>query len=157
MNADDPAVVDVMRRSMVARIATLSRNGRLSITPLYFVYLNGHICLGTVDWTLAVRNVKADLRVSVLFEVEQDPSDQRVLRIRGRASVRTDQKSQRSYGLQVAHKYLLTSGGIRNALAYLRQLPLICNYRAQGAENGQSCVIEVTLEQAEFLNDEQLG
>jgi Pyridoxamine 5'-phosphate oxidase len=49
-----------MRRSMVARIATLSRNGRPSINPLYFVYLNGHIWLGTVDWTLAARNVNAD-------------------------------------------------------------------------------------------------
>src|SRR6266566_8788454 len=108
MKADDPAVLDVMRRSMVARIATLSRNGRPSINPLYFVYLNGHIWLGTVDWTLAARNVKADPRVSVLFEVEQDPSDQRVLRIRGRASVRTDQKAQRSYNLRTARKYLLT-------------------------------------------------
>jgi len=39
MKADDPAVLDVMRRSMVARIATFSRNGRPSITPLYFVSL----------------------------------------------------------------------------------------------------------------------
>lgn len=157
MKADDPAVLDVMRRSMVARIATLSRNGRPSINPLYFVYLKGHIWLGTVDWTLAARNVKADPRVSVLFEVEQDPSDHRVLRIRGRASVRTDQKAQRSYGLRVARKYLLTPGGIRNALAHIRQLPLMRNYRAQGAEKGQSCIIEVTPEQAEFLNDDQRG
>src|SRR5271157_812801 len=124
MNADDPAVLDVMRRCMVARIATLSHNGRPSVNPLYFVYLNGHIWLGTVDWTLAARSVKADPRVSVLFEVEQDPSDHRVLRIRGRASVRTDQKAQRSYDLRAARKYLLTRGGIRNALAHIRQFPL---------------------------------
>jgi general stress protein 26 len=96
MNADDPAVLDIMRRSMVARIASLSLNGRPSINPLYFIYLNGHIWLGTSDWTLAARNVKADPRVGVLFKVEQDPSDQRVLRITGRASVRTDQAAQRS-------------------------------------------------------------
>ncbi len=157
MNADDPAVLDVMRRSMVARIATLSRNGRPSINPLYFVYLNGHIWLGTVDWTLAARNVKDDPRVSVLFEVEQDPSDQRVLRISGRASVRTDQKAQRSYDLRVVRKYILTPGGIRNVLAHIRQLPLRRTYAAQSVEKGQPCVIEVTLEQAEFLNDDQRG
>ena len=157
MNVDDPAVLTVLRRSMVARIATLSRNGRPSINPLYFVYLNGHIWLGTVDWTLAARNVKADPRVSVLFEVEQDPSDQRVLRIRGRASVRTDQKAQRSYNLRAARKYLLTPGGIRNALTHIRQLPLRRTYHAQSAEKGQPCVIEVTPEQAEFLNDDQRG
>jgi nitroimidazol reductase NimA-like FMN-containing flavoprotein (pyridoxamine 5'-phosphate oxidase superfamily) len=157
MNADDPAVLEVMRRSMVARIATLSRNGRPSINPLYFVYLNGHIWLGTVDWTLAARNVKADPRVSVLFEVEQDPSDQRVLRIRGQASVRTDQKAQRSYNLRAARKYILTPGGIRNALAHIRQLPLRLTYAAQSTEKGQPCVIEVTPLEAEFLNDDQRG
>jgi general stress protein 26 len=157
MKVDDPAVLDVMRRSMIARIATLSRNGRPSVNPLYFVYLNGHIWLGTSDWTLAARNIKADPRVSVLFEVEQDRSPHRVLRIRGRASVRTEQKIQRSYGLRVACKYLLTPGGIRNALAHIRQLPSMHNYHAQSAEKGQSCVIEVTPEQAEFLNDEKLG
>src|SRR6266487_726281 len=157
MKADDPAALDVMRRSMVARIATLSRNGRPSINPLYFVYLNGHIWLGTVDWTLAARNVKADPRVSIVFEVEQDPSDQRVLRIRGRASVRTDQKAQRSYNLRAARKYFLTPGGIRNGLSHIRQLPTMHNYHAQAAEKGQSCVIEVTPEQAEFLNDDQRG
>lgn len=31
------------------------------------------------------------------------------------------------------------------------------NYRAQGVEQGQSCVIEVIPEQAEFLNDPQRG
>jgi general stress protein 26 len=155
MNTDDPAVLDVIRRSMVARIATLSHNGRPSINPLYFVYLNGHIWLGTVDWTLAARNVKTDPRVSVLFEVEQDQSDWRVLRISGRASVRTDQNAQRSYNLRVALKYILTPGGILNELAHIRLFSLRRTYRAQSAEKGQSCVIEVIPEQAELLNDDQ--
>ena len=157
MNVDDPAVLDLMRRSMVARIATLSRNGRPSITPLYFVYLGSYIWLGTDDWTLAARSVLADPRVSVLFQVERDTSDHRVLRIRGRASVRTDQQAQRSYNLRAVRKYLLTPGGICNALAHIRQRPLVRLYHAQGAEKGQPCVIEVTPEQAEFLNDEKLG
>src|SRR5215472_6169785 len=112
MNSDDPAVLDILRRCMVARIATLSRMGRPSINPLYFVYHNGRIWLGTSEWTLAARNVKADARVSVLFEVERDRSPRRVLRISGRASVRTDPKAQRSYNLRVARKYVLTLGGI---------------------------------------------
>jgi general stress protein 26 len=155
MKTDDPAVLDVIKRSMVARIATLSRNGRPSINPLYFVYQNGHIWLGTVDWTLAARNVKADPRVSVLFEVERDPGDHRVLRMRGQASVRTDQKTQRSYNLRVARKYILTFGSMRNSLAHIRLFTLKRRYHAQSAEKGQACIIEVTPEQAEFLNDDQ--
>jgi hypothetical protein len=157
MNVDDPAVLDVLRRCMVARIATLFHNGRPSINPLYFVCLNGRIWLGTSEWSRASRNVKADPRVSVLFEVEQDRSPHRVLRVRGRASVRTDPKGQRSYNLRVERKYVLTPGGIRHYLAHLRQLPLMHNYHTQAAEKGQACVIEVTPLGAEFLGDEKLG
>ena len=157
MNVDDPAMLDVIRRCMVARIATLSRNGRPSINPLYFVYVPGHIWLGTVEWTLAARNIKADPRVSVLFEVERDRSPHLVLRISGRASVRTDPKGQRSYNLRVARKYVLTPGGIRHYLAHLRQLKLRRHYAAQNVSMGQPCIIEVTPLEAEFLGDEKHG
>jgi general stress protein 26 len=157
MNVDDPAMLEVLRRSMVARIATLSRHGRPSINPLYFVNLSGHIWIGTTDWTLAARNVKADPRVSALFEVEQDRAAHRVLRISGRASVRTDPKVLRAFVLRVARKYYLTPGGIRNALAHFRQLSSMHKYHAQSAQKGQPCVIEIIPEQAEFLGDEKLG
>jgi len=140
---------------MVARIATLSSNGRPSINPLYFIYLNGHIWLGTADWTLAARNVKADHRVSVLFEVEQDHADHRVLRISGRAGVNTDQKVQRLNERLSARKYILTSGGLRNYLTNFRLLLPMHYYHAQSAEKGLPCVIDVIPEQAEFLNDDR--
>jgi hypothetical protein len=157
MTVDDPAVLDVLRRCMVARIATLSHHRRPSITPLYFVASHGRIWLGTSEWTLAARSVLADPRVSVLFEVEQDPRPQRILRISGRASVRTDPQVQRSYNLRVECKYVLTPGGIRHYLVHLRQLSLMRTYHAQAAEQGQACVIEVTPLEAEFLGDEKLG
>ena len=143
MNIDDPAVINVLRRSMIARIATLSRTGRPSINPLYFVYLNNHLLLGTDDWTLAARNVKADPRVSVLFEVEQDPASHQVLRISGRASVRTGQEVQRSNNLQTLRKYILTPGGILNYVTHVRLLLAMHSYHAQSAERGLACVIEV--------------
>jgi len=48
----------------------------------------------------------------------------------------------------------LSLGGIRHALAHMRQLPLRRHYAAQSASMGQSCVIEVTPLEAEFLGDE---
>ena len=136
---------------MVARIATLSRNGRPSINPLYFVSVSGNIWFGTDDWTLAARNAMADSRVSVHFELEKEPVHQRVLRIRGLAGISTDQKMLRSYSLRVAFKYILTPAGIRNALAHIRQIPLKLTYNKQGAQKGSPCIIVVTPEQAEFL------
>ena len=154
MKTDDPAALDFMRRSMVARIATLSSNGRPSITPLYFVYVNGHIWLGTADWTLAAREVKADPRVSVLFEIERNPNDRRILRITGSGSVQTDAKILRSSDLRTVFKYILTPGGIRNRLAYLKLRQAERRYHAQSAAKGLRCIIDVTPEQVEFLNKE---
>ena len=152
MKIDDPAVLNVLRRSMIARIATLSRTGRPSINQLYFVYMDNHLWLGTAEWTLAARNVKADPRVSVLFEVERDPASHRVLRISGRASVRTEQEVQRSNNRQVLRKYILTPGGIFNYVTHIRLLQVMHSYHAQSAEKGLACVIEVIPEQVEFLN-----
>ncbi len=155
MKVDDPVVLNVIRRSMVARIATLSSTGRPSINPLYFVYVNGHVWLGTVDWTLAARNVKANPRVSVLFNVERDRSDQRVLRISGQASVNIDRAVQRTYEVRVARKYVFTPRGILNYLTNLRLLRPMHYYHAQSAARGLACVIDVIPEQAEFLNAAQ--
>lgn len=83
MVADDPVVMDFLRRAMVARIATVSRNGRPHVNPLYFVCGNGKIYLGTTDRTLAALNVKANPRVTILFDIESEPDDRRILRIQG--------------------------------------------------------------------------
>lgn len=157
MNVDDPVVLDVLRRCMVARMSTLSGNGRPNLNPLYFVYQSGQIWLGTSAWTLAARNVLADPRVSILFEVEQDRSRHQILRISGHASLRTDPKIQRSYNLRVARKYVLTAGGLRHYLVHLHQRKLQHTYHAQSAEKGRACVIEVTPLEADFLGDEKLG
>lgn len=151
MTVDDPVALDIMRRAMVARIATLSRGGRPMITPIYFVEVGGHVWLGTPDWTLAVRNVRGDPRVSVLLDVERDPGDRRTMRITGRATVRDDRDVLRSYALRVVRKYILTLGGIRDMLAHVRQAPLIRHYYAQSAAKGHTCVIDVTPEHIEVL------
>jgi len=154
MRIDDPVVLEILRRSMVARIATLSRSGRPSVNPLYFISLNGKIWLGTPEWTLAARNVKADPRVSVLFNVDRDPGDRRVLRIGGQARVRADIETQRVYNPRVARKYILTPAGIYNWLSHPRQLWLRRYYTAQSAQKGLAGVIEVTPELIELLTDQ---
>jgi general stress protein 26 len=150
MNLDDPAMVDILGRAMVARIATVSRNGRPHVNPLYFVCGNGKIYLGTTDGTLAARNVKANPRVTILFNVEREPGDHRVLRINGNAKVRTDFSQNRWYVLRDLRKYILTRRGLANTLAHARLLLLVARFVASG-EKGKACVFEVRPEEAEIL------
>ncbi|MCC6617264.1 MAG: pyridoxamine 5'-phosphate oxidase family protein [Anaerolineae bacterium] len=151
MTVDDPAVREMIRRAMVARIATLSGGGRPSITSLYFIPMNGHVWLGTADWTLAAREARADPRVSVLFQLEHNSGDRRILRISGQATVTTDEEIQKAYRWRVALKYILNPGGIANYATHWRQYRLMDQYHAQSAEKGKGCVIDVTPELAEYI------
>lgn len=150
MNPDDPAVVDILRRAMVARIATVSRNGRPHVNPLYFVRGNGKIYLGTTDRTLAALNVKANPRVMILFNIDGEPNDQRVLKIRGGAIVRTDAGLCRWYVIRDLRKYIISRRGLRNTLAHVQLLPVVRRFVTSG-EKGKACVLEVRSEEAELL------
>jgi uncharacterized pyridoxamine 5'-phosphate oxidase family protein len=153
MDPDDRQIEEFLQRCMVARIATLSRNGRPSVNPLYFIPYQGKIWLGTADWTLAARNVRADRRVSLLFNLERNPADGRVLRVSGQAIVRSDAAAVRQYGVREALKYILTLAGLRNWLGHLRQVWLRRYYTAQSAQKGKTCVIEVSPERFELITD----
>lgn len=151
MNLDDPAVRAIVRASRVARIATLSGSGRPSITALYFINLRGQIWLGTSDWTLAAREARADPRVSVLLARDLPPHGPPIVRVAGRATVRTDAAAQRAYVLRVALKYSLSPGQLRNTLAHLRLVPLRRRYHQQSAARGALCILAVAPERVELL------
>ena len=157
MQVNDLLVHDILRRCMVARIATLSHNGRPSVTSLYFISMKEHIWLGTSSWTLAARSASGDPRVSVLFEVERNPREQRLLRVSGNATVRTDLETMHIYHRQIARKYVLTPGGLLHYLAHMKRLPLMRLYGAQSDVKGRACVIDVTPEQVELIQSTTPG
>jgi hypothetical protein len=145
-----PRVADIVRRARVARIATLSRNRRPSINPLYFVTVSGAIHLGTSDRTLAAFNVKADPRVTLLLNVERAPEDRRVLRIRGHARVSTDAGVCKAYVRRIVRKYFLNWDGLSHMIRHARLWPVMRRYHGSG-EKGKRCVIEVLPEHVEWL------
>lgn len=150
MRPDDPAVTDMLRRAMVARIATVSRNGRPHVNPLYFVCGNGKIYLGTTDRTLAALNARANRRVTVLFNIEGLSNDRRILRIHGSATVRTDSAICRWYIPRDVRKYFMSRRGLKNTLANARLLPIVRRFVSSG-DKGNPCVLEVRPDEAEFL------
>jgi len=144
-----PELQTLIRHSMVARIATLSRSGRPSITPLYFVCVDDHLWLGTASWTLAAREAVSNPRVCVLFQ--RTPNDRRIVRVTGPAVVRTDTETMTRSRRMMAFKYVLSPGGLINHLANWRLRALVSRYRAQSAGKGGGCIIDITPEQVEVL------
>lgn len=148
MKPDDPLAQNIIRHAMVARIATVSRSGRPHVNPLYFVYGAPTIYLGTMDRTLAARNIAANPRVALLFTTDGQPGS--ILRVRGRAMVRTDPGLIRWYLRRDARKYFMTPRGLADTVRHARLLPLLRRYLSSGAK-GERCVIEVQPVSAELL------
>ena len=87
MNVDDPLVTHMLRNSSVMRLATMSAAGHTTLTPLWFVVDAGRIVAGTAASTVAVRNIRADPRVTLLLDGETAGPSERVLRVRGFAEI----------------------------------------------------------------------
>ena len=141
---------------MVVRLATLSRNGRPSIIPIYFIVQHGHIWIGTVDWTLAVHAVRADPRVSLLFTWEQNPRLRQTVQVIGTATIRTDPASLRRYNVGVAMKYILTPGGLWSYLTHVHLWRRLHQYHLQSDQKGDACIIDVTPKQVAVLEADNL-
>jgi hypothetical protein len=146
MRPDDREVQDFIADSMVAEVATLSRKGTPSLTPLWFVCDRGRIYMGTGQATLTVRNVAAHPNVDLLFDGERRGGSERVLRISGAAVCHKEYPNLRLV-LRFAMKHYLTPGGLRSELAHWRKWRLRQRYYGQG----KPAVIEVMPETAEFL------
>ena len=143
-----PTVGRFLRRSLIARIATLSPAGNPDIIPLYFVVHRQRVYMGTRAENPTVRDLLRSPQVVLLFHGEQTHSG-RVLRVEGRAAFRTERGAFLPVYARMALKYWLSPGGAWNTLTHLRKLALDRRYKAERVGGGG--LIEVELANAEFL------
>lgn len=153
MTLDDPAVRDILERSLVGLVATRSRRGRPHVNPLWFVHHGGRVYFNTSERTLAGLNAAADPHAVVLFNVEQDPEPTQVLRIHGRTRFVTEPRVTRPLRRRLIRRYVLRPRPLRNWLSHPRQLRWMPNYAAQGKPRfGRAGFIEVVPERVEILD-----
>jgi general stress protein 26 len=151
---NDPVVQHLLGRAMVARLATMSRSGRPHANPIYFVVDGSRLWLGTTTGTLAARNVEANPSVQLLFEDEQNPEDDRIVRITGTAAIRTEPDLLKEYKRRDARKYFRSWRSLRMSLRNLYRLLLTSTYlsTANTANTASGhCVIEVEPTHIEIL------
>ena len=146
MGPDDPAVRAVLRRAMIARLATRSPGGAPFVTPIWFVVIRGRIVMATAEQSLSARNLRAHPEAVLLFAADRDRAIDGVLRLRGPAVVRAGLPSLGCL-LRLGLKYYLPPRAVRTELARRAGRDLRRRYYAQA----RPVVIEVTPRAAEIL------
>jgi hypothetical protein len=136
-----------MRNSFVMRLATMSAAGHTSITPLWFVVQEGRLIAGTAASTVAVRNIRADPRVTLLLDGERAGPSALVLRLRGDAEAINGMPPRRAMA-RLATKYYLSPGGLRCELRNSRRWRLRQRYYSQA----DAAWIAIRPTNAEFLD-----
>jgi hypothetical protein len=136
---------------MVARVATVSRSGRPHVNPNYFVVDDSRLWLGTTTGTLAARNVAVNPAVQLLFEIERDPADSRLMRITGSAAIRTEPDLLKEYKRRDVRKYFRSLRGLLMSLRHLHRVFLTSKYLSTTDPTNRHCVIEVEPTKIEIL------
>lgn len=147
----DALVQHLLKRAMVARMATISRSGRPHVHPNYFVVDDSRLWLGTTTGTLAARNVAVNPAVQLLFEIEEDPTDSRLMRITGTAAIRTEPDLLKEYKRRDVRKYFRSLRGLLMSFRHLHRVFLTSKYLSTSDPANRHCVIEVEPTKIEIL------
>jgi Pyridoxamine 5'-phosphate oxidase len=130
MRPNDPLVGHYVAHSLVMRLATVSAQGRPSLTPIWLVKLDGRLISSTAATTVAARNVAAELRVTVLLDGETAGRSEFVLRLRATAVIH---RGLLPLGVlaRFGVKYYLSPRGLRSELSHTGRWRLRTRYYAQ--------------------------
>jgi hypothetical protein len=130
MRPDDPLVGHYPVNSLVMRLATVSGRDIPSLTPIWFVVMDGRLVASTAATTVAARNIAAEPRVTILLDGEKAGSSELVLRLRGTGEVH---HGLPPWGVlaRFAGKYYLSPGGLRSELGHVDRWGLRRRYYAQ--------------------------
>jgi hypothetical protein len=126
----DPVVVEFLRGSMVALVATVSAKGRPFLTPLWFVVDGGALYFATGTATWAARNVARQPEAALLLTGEGRARPGEALRLRGLATIRAGLPPWRVL-LRIVAKYYAAPGGLAVELANVTKWGLRARYYAQ--------------------------
>jgi PPOX class probable F420-dependent enzyme len=69
----DAEVEDMLKTTRIARLGTINEDGTVHIAPIYFVYKDGFILMGTQDVSRKIRNIKRNSQVTVLVDIPDPP------------------------------------------------------------------------------------
>jgi hypothetical protein len=126
----DDAVRAFLRRSLIVEVATLSAKNRPFVTPLWFVFDAGSLYITTGPGSRAGKNIGHHPEVALLFRGEQLNRGDRVLRVRGTATVHrggalpVELRNLRKWSLR--RRYY---GQAKGGFGYIRIVPTAADFQ----------------------------
>jgi len=139
VDAGDRRVREALRRTMTARIATVTPGGWPLIMPLYFVVLDGRIYMNNAATSPTVKNIAAHARALVVIEAR----DGAIVRVRGTARYLRDETTRRRVTRASLPKYVLRPRALWFMLRNIRRVSMRSRYVGERPDTG---MIEVTPE-----------
>ena len=134
---------------MVALVATRSANARPFMTPLWFVVDGGRLFIATGMESWTSRNIDGRPELVLLFSGEGSGRTDRILRLRGTATVRRGLPPWRIL-LRIGAKYYTSPRALRAELANIRKWRFRTRYCGQAkGDPGHLRIVPTT---AEFLS-----
>lgn len=112
----EPEVRELLQKSLVAKLATLNKDGTLRITALWFESREGIIALNTHEKTTHVNNLKRNPNASMLIDSVDWPY--KAIHMIGRATVDPRPSTKEEIG-KMYTRYL---GDYEKAVAYGEKL-----------------------------------
>jgi nitroimidazol reductase NimA-like FMN-containing flavoprotein (pyridoxamine 5'-phosphate oxidase superfamily) len=143
-----PEVRAFLRHSMVVLVATRSASERPFMTPLWFVADGETLFCATGAESVTSRNVSHHPQVALLFTGEGAGRSDRVLRLRGRATVQPGLPPWRVL-LRIVAKYYVSPRALSVELGHVRKWRLRTRY--YGQTKGGPAHLRVEPTTAEFL------
>jgi hypothetical protein len=154
VTADRDTARRFIDRALTVRIATVSAKGTPMVTPLWFGRDGDVVFVGTMRASPLARHIAARPRVVLLFGDRGGRATSRALRVTGSATIRARSALTRARKLQIARRYIIAPGALAHWASNWRKLGARGRYYA---ERPESCVIELTLDAAEFVRVPHAG
>ncbi len=79
-----------LAQPLVARIATVRRNGTPQVVPMWFLWDHGTMYMSTRTWAAKVKHLRKNPHVAVVVDVMDAPLKNKVVTIDGTAEIITD-------------------------------------------------------------------
>jgi len=93
-----------LARPLVARFATVRKNGTPQVVPMWFLWDNGTLYMSTRTWAAKVKHLRKNPHVAVVIDEMVAPMQNRVVGIDGTATIVTD--GVREMSTRIYQKYM---------------------------------------------------